>query len=135
MVRAMLSIQTTDPKEARRARLAQFQGHKAMLTLMGSTVRGLVRSVKEDTTSTPPRWIVSDVSTNAVVAQIDFAYREQFELKPPIKKEARRCRYAQHRGEKATVTLMGATATGLVYSVMEDRSANPKCWIVRIVAK
>jgi hypothetical protein len=82
----MLSIQTTDPKEARRARLAQFQGHKAMLTLMGSTVRGLVRSVKEDTTSTPPRWIVSDVSMNAVVAQIDFAYREQFELKPPIKK-------------------------------------------------
>jgi hypothetical protein len=64
----MQSIQTTDPKEARRARLAQFQSHKATLTVMGPTVRGLARSVKEDTTSTPRRWIVSVVSTNAVVA-------------------------------------------------------------------
>jgi len=47
-------------------------------------------------------------------------------------KEARRCRYAQHRGEKATLTLMGATVTGLVHSVMEDRSTDPKCWIVKV---
>jgi hypothetical protein len=50
-------------------------------------------------------------------------------------KEARRCRYAQHRGIKATLTLMGATVTGLVHSVMEDRSADPKRWIVRIIEK
>jgi hypothetical protein len=50
-------------------------------------------------------------------------------------KEARRCRYAQHRGEKATLTLMGSTITGLVHSVMEDRSNSPTRWIVTIVAK
>ena len=64
----MRSIEITDPKEARRARLAQFQGYTATLTLMGSTVTGLVRSVKEDATSTPPRWIVTVVGPQAVAA-------------------------------------------------------------------
>jgi hypothetical protein len=50
-------------------------------------------------------------------------------------KEARCCRYAQHRGEKATLTLMGATVTGMVHSVMEDRSTSPTRWIVMVVAK
>jgi hypothetical protein len=59
----MQSIEITDPKEARRARLTQFQGHKATLNLMGATVTGLIRSVKEDATSKPPRWIVTVVST------------------------------------------------------------------------
>lgn len=45
LVKAMHIIETTDPKEARRARFAQFQGQKATLTLMGTTVTGLVRSV------------------------------------------------------------------------------------------
>jgi hypothetical protein len=35
---------------------------------MGSTVTGLVRSVKEDATSTPPRWIVTVVGPQAVAA-------------------------------------------------------------------
>jgi hypothetical protein len=50
-------------------------------------------------------------------------------------KEARPCRYAQHRGEKATLTLMGATVTGLVYSVMEARFADPKRSTIRIIEK
>jgi hypothetical protein len=61
-------IETTDPKEARRARLAQLQGHKATLTLMGSTVTGLVRSVREDASSIPPRWVVTVVGKLAVAA-------------------------------------------------------------------
>jgi hypothetical protein len=60
LVKAMQSTQTTDPKEARRA-LAQLQGHKATLTLMGSTVTGLVGSMKEDAASTSPRWIITIV--------------------------------------------------------------------------
>jgi hypothetical protein len=64
----MQSFEITDRKEARCARLAQLQGHKATLTVMGSTVTGLVRSVKEDTTSTPPRWIVTVVGPQAVAA-------------------------------------------------------------------
>jgi hypothetical protein len=56
-------------------------------------------------------------------------------IETTVSKEARRCRYAQHRGMKATLTLMGSPVTGLVHSVMEDKSANPKRWIVRIIAK
>jgi len=64
----MQSIEITDSKEARRARLAQFQGHKATLTLNGSTVTGLVRSVRENASSTPRRWIVTVVGAEAVAA-------------------------------------------------------------------
>jgi hypothetical protein len=49
-------------------------------------------------------------------------------------KEARRCRYAQYRGEKATLTFMGSTVTGVVRSVMEDRSSSPTRWIVTVLA-
>jgi hypothetical protein len=64
----MQSIEITDRKEAWRARLAQLQGHKASLSLNGSTVTGLVRSVKEDASSTPRRWIVTVVGKEAVAA-------------------------------------------------------------------
>jgi hypothetical protein len=50
-------------------------------------------------------------------------------------KEARRLRYAQHRGAKTTLTFGGSTVTGLVHSVLEDRFADPKRWIVRIIEK
>jgi hypothetical protein len=50
-------------------------------------------------------------------------------------KEARRCRYALFLGGRATVTLLGSTITGTVYSVMEDQVANPKRRIVKIAAK
>jgi hypothetical protein len=68
LVLAMQSIEITDPKEAWRARLAQLQGHKASLRLNGSTVTGLVRSVREDVSSTPRRWIVTVVGKEAVAA-------------------------------------------------------------------
>jgi hypothetical protein len=54
-------IETTDPKEARRARFAQLRGEKVTLNFKGSTVTGLVRSVKEDSMSTTQRWIVTVV--------------------------------------------------------------------------
>jgi hypothetical protein len=47
--------------------------------------------------------------------------------------EARRARYAQYRGEKATITLMGLTVTGVVHSVMEVTPSSPQCWIVSVV--
>jgi hypothetical protein len=68
LVKAMQSIEITDPKEARRARLAQFQGHRATLTLMGAKVTGMVQSVKEVATSAPPRWIVTVVGAQAAAA-------------------------------------------------------------------
>jgi hypothetical protein len=50
-------------------------------------------------------------------------------------KEARRCRYAQFRGEKATVMLNGLRITGMVRSVKEHKSSNPTRWTVTVVPK
>jgi hypothetical protein len=49
--------------------------------------------------------------------------------------EARRARYAPYRGQKATLTLMGSTVTGMARSGNEDRSGTLKRWIVTVVAK
>jgi hypothetical protein len=48
------------------------------------------------------------------------------------RKVARRCRYAQHRDRKITLTLKGSTLTGLVHSVMEVQFSNPPRWIVKL---
>jgi hypothetical protein len=50
-------------------------------------------------------------------------------------KVARRCRYDQHRSQKTTVTVEGSPVAGLVRSVMEVRSSNPKRWIITVIAK
>jgi len=50
-------------------------------------------------------------------------------------KVARRCRYHQHRGQKATVTVEGSRVTGLVHSVKEVQSSNPRRWIVTVIAR
>jgi hypothetical protein len=55
----MQTIETTDPIEARRARYAQYRGQTATLTLMGSTVTGMVRSVNEHGDGSLKRWIVT----------------------------------------------------------------------------
>ena len=52
----MQMIETKDPLEARRCRLAQYTGFPAKVTLSGSTFLGVVKSVKEET---GPRWIVA----------------------------------------------------------------------------
>jgi len=48
-------------------------------------------------------------------------------------KEARRCRFAQYKGQKATVMLNGVPVTGMVRSVKEHQSSNPTCWTVTVV--
>jgi hypothetical protein len=48
--------------------------------------------------------------------------------------EARRCRYAQYRGEKATLMLNGSPVSGMVRSVKENRSGNPVRWTVTVVS-
>jgi hypothetical protein len=64
----MQTIEITDPKEARRCRYAQYRGEKATLMLNGLSVTGMVRSVKEDKSSTPMRWIISVVSRQGIAA-------------------------------------------------------------------
>jgi hypothetical protein len=58
---------------------------------------------------------------------------QTIEITNPI--EARRCRFAQYRGEKATVMLNGLPVTGMVRSVKEDSSSSPMRWIVSLVPK
>jgi hypothetical protein len=56
------TIETTDPSEARRCRYAQFGGRTATLTVLGSNITGMVRSVKEDRSTTPTRWTIIVIS-------------------------------------------------------------------------
>ena len=55
-------IETNDPTEARRSRYAQYRGQVATLKFGPATVRGMVRSVKEDSSCIPVRWLVTIVS-------------------------------------------------------------------------
>jgi hypothetical protein len=58
---------------------------------------------------------------------------QTIEITDPV--EARRGRYAQYRGEKATVILNGLPVTGMVRSVMEVKSSNPTRWTVTVVSR
>jgi hypothetical protein len=57
----MFTFETTDHKEVRRFRIAQFNGRTATIRRGGSTVTGHVRSVLESKSSIPQRWIITIV--------------------------------------------------------------------------
>ena len=57
----MFTFETTDQKEVRRFRIAQFNGRAATIRSGGSTVTGLVRSVQESKSSIPARWTITIV--------------------------------------------------------------------------
>jgi hypothetical protein len=57
----MLTFETTDQKEVRRFRIAQFNGRTATVRAAGSTVTGHVRSVLECKSSVPQRWTIAIV--------------------------------------------------------------------------
>jgi hypothetical protein len=50
-------------------------------------------------------------------------------------KEARRCRYAQYRGQKVRLVLNGFPVTGMIRSVKEDKCGIPTRWTVTVVPK
>jgi hypothetical protein len=50
-------------------------------------------------------------------------------------KVARRCRFAQLRGEKTRLTLNGSPLMGMVHSVKEDKSSTPTRWSVTLIAQ
>jgi hypothetical protein len=64
----MLTFETTDSKVARRCRYDQHRGQKTTLTLEGSLVTGLVRSVMEVKSSDPTRWIVTVIAKPSIAA-------------------------------------------------------------------
>jgi hypothetical protein len=55
----MLTFETTDQKEVRRFRIAQFNGRAATVRSNGATVTGHVRSVLEIKSSVPQRWSIT----------------------------------------------------------------------------
>jgi hypothetical protein len=57
----MFTFETSDQKEARRFRMAQFNGRTATARANGSIVTGLVRSVVENKSSVPTAWSITIV--------------------------------------------------------------------------
>lgn len=57
----MFTFETADQKEARRFRIAQFNGRTTTVRSGGATVTGYVRSVREMNASMPPRWTITIV--------------------------------------------------------------------------
>jgi hypothetical protein len=56
----MKTFETTNAKVARRCRYDQHRGQRTTLTVSGSLVTGLVRSVMEvKSSNNPTRWIVT----------------------------------------------------------------------------
>jgi hypothetical protein len=49
--------------------------------------------------------------------------------------EARRCRYAQYRGERARLMLNGLPFMGMVRAIKEDCSSTPTRWTVTVIPK
>ena len=64
----MQTFETTDLKVVTRCRYAQYRGLKATLRVKGMVVTGLVRSLREDKSSNPMRWIITLVVAKPSVA-------------------------------------------------------------------
>jgi hypothetical protein len=67
----MFTFETSDQKEVRRFRIAQFNGRTASVRAAGSTVTGHVRSVLENKSSLPLRWTITIVPS-APKAKVDL---------------------------------------------------------------
>ena len=63
----MFTYETTDQKEVRRFRIAQFNGRTATVRSGGSTITGHVRAVLESKTSVPVRWTITIVPSEPKV--------------------------------------------------------------------
>ena len=55
----MLTFQTSDQKEVRRFRMAQFNGRTVTARSAGSAVIGHVRSIVENKSSVPAAWTIT----------------------------------------------------------------------------
>jgi hypothetical protein len=55
----MFTFETSDQKEARRYRIAQFNGRTATVRAAGSTVTGHVRSIVENKASPSAVWTIT----------------------------------------------------------------------------
>ena len=63
----MFTFETSDQKEVRRFRIAQFNGRTATVRSAGSAVTGHVRSVLENKSSIPQRWTITIIPSEPKV--------------------------------------------------------------------
>ena len=73
----MQTVETTSSVEARRCRRAQYCGRTVELSLNGSKILGMVRSVQEDRFSIPQRWIVTIVPMVEKPPLVGWRYRRR----------------------------------------------------------
>ena len=66
----MFTFETTDQKEVRRFRVAQFNGRTATVESGGTIITGHVRSVLESKSSVPARWTIT-IMPNAAPSRTD----------------------------------------------------------------
>jgi hypothetical protein len=64
----MQTFETIDSKVARRCRYHQHRGKKTTVTVEGTPITGLVRSVMEVQSSRPRRWIITVIARPSIAA-------------------------------------------------------------------
>jgi len=65
----MQTLETTDPKEAWRCRIAQYSGTSRRLTVGAKSVTGIVRSIREVRSGTRPTWIITILRHNVTAPE------------------------------------------------------------------
>jgi hypothetical protein len=65
---SMQTFETIDSKVARRCRYHQHRGKTTTVTVEGSPVTGLVRSVMEVQASNPRRWLITVIAKPSIAA-------------------------------------------------------------------
>ena len=63
---------------------------------------------------------------------LEIPKMQTIEITNPL--EARRCRYAQYRGQKVRLILNGVPVTGMIRAVKEDKSSTPMRWMVIVAS-
>ncbi|WP_028162392.1 hypothetical protein [Bradyrhizobium elkanii] len=68
----MFTFETTDQKEARRFRIAQFNGRTATAHSAGATVTGRVRSIVENKSRVPAAWTITIIPETPKPAAVNL---------------------------------------------------------------
>jgi hypothetical protein len=55
----MQTLETTDPNEVRRCRIAQFSGRSTKLKVADTSITGIVRSIREGNSGAQRTWIIT----------------------------------------------------------------------------
>jgi len=82
------TVETSSFREVTRCRRAQYSGRATELNLNGSRFFGIVRSVQEDRSSIPRRWIVTIVPTVEKPPIVGWRYSSRPEMRVETSKSS-----------------------------------------------